>query len=100
MILCLYMKKQKIYTFQDDLKKRLKDPEFKKVWEESEVEYQLACKLIEARLKENLSQRELARKVGTSQAAISRIEGMNGNPSVFLLKRIAEALNTKLQISL
>lgn len=92
--------KNKVYTFQDHLKKSLKDPEFEKAWEESEVEYQLACKLIEARLKKKLSQRELARKVGTSQAAISRIEGMSGNPSVSLLKRIAEALNTKLQISL
>lgn len=92
--------KNKVYTFQDHLKKSLKDPEFKKAWEESGVEYQLACKLIEARLKKKLSQRELANKVGTSQAAISRIEGMSGNPSISLLKRIAEALNTKLQISL
>ena len=92
--------KNKVFTFQDHLKKSLKDHEFKKAWEESEVEYQLACKLIEARLKQKLSQRELAKKIGTSQAAISRIEGMSGNPSVFLLKRIAEALNTKLQISL
>ncbi len=92
--------KNKVFTFQDHLKKSLKDPQFKKAWEESEVEYQLACKLIEARLRGKLSQRELARKVGTSQAAISRIEGMSGNPSIALLKRIAEALNTKLQISI
>jgi len=38
------------YTFEDDLKKRLKDPEFRKAWEETEVEYQLAKKLIEKRL--------------------------------------------------
>lgn len=88
-----------IYTLEDDLKKRLKNPKFRKEWENSEVEYQLACKLIEARKNENLSQRELAKKVGTSQAAISRIEAMNGNPSLALLKRIADALDTKLQIS-
>lgn len=88
-----------IYTLEDDLKKRLKNPKFKKEWEESETEYQLACKLIEARMKRNLSQRQLAKKVGTSQAAISRIEAMSGNPSLSLLKRIADALNTKLQIS-
>lgn len=89
----------KVYTFQDHLKEMLKDPEFKKEWDSSETEFQLGCRLIEARLKNKLSQRELAKKVGTSQAAISRIEAMNGNPSLFLLKRIAEALNTKLQIS-
>lgn len=94
------MKHRSIYTFEDHLKKSLKDPEFKKIWEDSEIEYQLSCKIIEARLIGKLSQRDLAKKVKTSQAAISRIEGMNGNPSLSLLKRIAAALDTKLSISL
>lgn len=89
----------KVYTFEEDLKKRLKDPEFRREWESSEVEYQLSCKLIEARLREKISQKQLAKKIGTSQAAISRIEGMDGNPSLSLLKRIATALNSKLEIS-
>ena len=93
------MNQQKIYTFQDDLKKRLKDPEFKKAWDESEAEYQLAAKLIEARLRKKMSQRDLAKKAKTSQAAISRVEAMNGNPSLFFLKRIASALGTKVSIS-
>lgn len=92
------MNKQYIYTFQDDLKERLKDPKFKKAWEESEAEYQLAVKVIEARLKRKMSQRDLAKKVKTSQAAISRVEAMNGNPSLSFLKRIASALGTKLSI--
>ena len=92
--------KRLIYTFEEDLNKRLKNPKFKKEWDNSEAEYQLSCKLIEARMKNNLSQRELAKKVGTSQAAISRIESMNGNPSFSLLKRISTALGSKLQISL
>jgi ribosome-binding protein aMBF1 (putative translation factor) len=91
--------KSKVYTFRDHLKESLKDPQFKKVWAESEAEYQLAVKLIDARLKKNMSQRELASKVKTSQAAISRIEAMAGNPSLSLLKRIARALDTKLSIS-
>lgn len=90
----------KVYTLEDSLKELMRNPAFKKEWEDSEAEYQLACKLIETRLKKHLSQRELAKKVGTSQAAISRIEGMNGNPSLHLLKRIAQALGEKLQISL
>ncbi|GEM_PF-391568 len=88
-----------IYTLQMDLEKRLKNPKFRKEWEDSETEAQLACKLIEARLKKHLSQRDLAKKVGTSQAAIARIEGMNANPSLSLLKRISTALGGKLQIS-
>lgn len=93
------MEKRPVYTFQDHLKELLKNPKFKKEWENSEAEYQLSRKLIEARLKNNLSQRDLAKKVHTSQAAISRIEAMHGNPSLSLLKRIAQALGTKIQIS-
>lgn len=87
------------YSFQDHLKESLKDSEFRRAWEESEIEYQLAVRLIEARLNKKLSQRALAKKVGTSQAAISKIESMNANPSLLLLKRISQALNVKLQIS-
>lgn len=88
-----------VYTLEDSLKDLMRNPKFKKEWEDSEAEYQLSCRLIEARLKRNLSQRALAKKVGTSQAAIARIEGMDANPSLNLLKRIAHALNSKLQIS-
>ena len=89
-----------VRTLQEQLTELLKKPEFKKEWEDSEVEYQLGLMLIEARLRKKMSQRELAKKVGTSQSQIARIEGMDANPSLSLLKRIATALNTKLQISL
>ncbi len=88
-----------VYTFQDHLKELLKNPQFKKEWEDSEVDFQLGCKLIEARLAKKMSQRDLAKKVGTSQAAISRVEGMDGNPSLDLLKRIAKALDSTLKIT-
>lgn len=91
---------RKLPTFEDHLKESLKDPKFKKAWEESEPEYLLACKLIETRLKKKISQRELAKKMGTSQAAIARVEGMNANPSLSFLKRLAEALGSRLQISI
>ncbi|MEK7510010.1 MAG: helix-turn-helix transcriptional regulator [Patescibacteria group bacterium] len=89
------MQNKLTYTFQEDLKRRLKNPKFRKAWEDSEVEYLLAKQLIEARLSEKLSQRDLARKLRTSQAAISRLETMRGNPSLSLLKRIAHALHAE-----
>jgi ribosome-binding protein aMBF1 (putative translation factor) len=94
------MNKQKIYTFQDDLQESLKDPNFKKAWDNSEAEYQLSCQLIEKRLAKKLSQRDLAKKASTTQAIISRIESMNGNPSLHFLKKIASALDAKLSISI
>lgn len=94
------MKINKIYTFREDLAERHKDPKFRKAWEESEVDYLLAKKVIEMRLKRKLSQRDLAKKVQTSQAQIARIEGMDANPSLNTLKRIAKALDTKLQVTI
>jgi len=92
--------RNKLYTFQDDLKKRLKDPEFRQLWKESEVEYQLARKLIERRLAQKISQRELAKKAKTTQAVVSRVEGMDSNPSLGLLKKLAKALDSRLEIRL
>ena len=90
--------RNKLYTLQDDLNKRLKNADFRKAWEESEFEYQLSRALIEKRLSKKISQRDLAEKAHTTQAVISRIEAMNSNPSIGLLKRLAEALGLKLKI--
>ncbi len=88
--------KNKLYTLEDHLKESLKNPKFRKEWEKTELEYQLACQLIEKRLAKKMSQRTLAKKVKTTQAILSRIETMSANPSLSLLKRIAQALNSKL----
>ena len=88
----------KIYTLQDDLKQRLKDPAFKKAWEESEAEYQVSRTIIAARIQRKISQQQLARQANTTQAVISRLENMTANPSVGLLQKIAQALNLKVKI--
>ena len=87
------------YNFQQHLQESLKDPEFQKLWKESEPEYQLSCKLIELRLKNKISQSELAQKAKTTQAIISRIESMTANPSIETLKKIGSALNCNLTIN-
>lgn len=90
--------RNKLYTLEDDLNKRLKDKNFRLLWKESEVEYQLARKLIEKRLTKKISQRELAKKAKTTQAVISRVESLASNPSLGLLKRLAAALDSRLEI--
>lgn len=90
---------RRLYSFKEDLKKSLKDPQFRKAWEESEPEYLLACKVIEERLNKNMSQRALANKMGTTQAVISRVERMVANPTTEFIQRLARALNTKFSLS-
>ena len=90
--------KRKIYTLDDHIKESLKNPLFKKAWEESEVEYQVSRVLIAARIKRKISQQELAKKADTTQAVISRLENMTANPSIGLLQKIAQSLNLKVKI--
>jgi len=91
--------KNTFYTLEKDLKKRLKNPEFKKFWAESEAEYKLASEMIRRRLDKKMSQRDLAKKIKTTQAVISRIETMRANPSLAILKKIAQALDVKLSLN-
>ena len=79
--------------------KLLKDREIKKFYKELEPEFELVRVLIRKRLEKGLSQKELARKIGTKQSAISRLESGNYNPSVVFLRKIARALKLNLQIS-
>ncbi|MBI2430970.1 MAG: helix-turn-helix transcriptional regulator [Candidatus Levybacteria bacterium] len=90
--------KNKFYTFEDDLKKRLQNPTFRTAWNASQAEYMLGKALIEKRMKKGMSQRALAKKAHTTQAVISRIESMSSNPSLLLLKRIARALDTSIKV--
>ena len=89
----------KYYTFEKHLEESLKDPEFKKIWEDSQTEYQIMKEICDARIKAQITQEELSKKSGITQADLSRIENGNGNPSIRTLKRIATALGCKLQIS-
>lgn len=78
----------------------MSDPEFVKEWKKIEPHYQLTRQLIGARLNKNMTQAELAKKVGTGQAVISRLEGGNAKPSISLLERVAKALNTEFHITI
>ncbi len=89
-----------VITFAGHKKKLLADPEVRKLYDELEPEYTLVRTIIDKRLKRNMSQQELAKKSGTGQSAISRLESGTANPSMKFLQKIARALGTRLTISL
>ena len=68
--------------------------------EQADAEFALVEALIRARLNARMSQAELAKKIGTTQSAIARLEGGGVSPSIATLKRYAEATGTRLQIGL
>ena len=85
-------------TLNEFITEQLKNPEFAREYEALDEEYEIARQIIRARMKANLTQKELADKIGTQQSNVSRIEKGNSNPSIATLKRIALATGTKLQI--
>lgn len=52
----------------------------------------------EARLKKEMTQKELARKVNSKQPSISRVENGKLLPTITFLSKVADALETKLQL--
>ena len=92
------MKNKLFITFDKDLKNRLRSPAFKKEGDKSDLEYQLARKIIQKRSFLKLSQRELAKRAKTTQAIISKLETAVANPTLGLLNKIGKALNTQLAV--
>jgi DNA-binding transcriptional regulator YiaG len=93
------MKKPKIRTFKEHLHEELKDPEFRRYYEEERQALELAIKITRLREKMGLSQQDLARLMNTSQQAISRLEsGEYEGFTLKTLKRIAEVTGTMLKI--
>lgn len=80
-------------------KEALKDPEVYKHYMDLELEYNIAVAVIEKRLEKGMTQAELAKKIGTKQSAISRLESGSYNPSVNFLEKVAKALDSDLKIS-
>lgn len=76
----------------------MKDDEFRKEYEAIQPEMDITRALLDARIRAGLTQMELAEKTGISQADISRLENGTRNPSLALLKRLAEAMDSTLRI--
>ena len=82
-----------------ELKKELlKNPKLNKIWDESQPEYEIARAIISARLEKKITQKELAKRMNTTQSVISRVEQAKTSPSISFLKRLASALNTTLHV--
>ncbi len=76
----------------------MKDPEFKKIWEENRLEREISYALIRARIEKRLTQTQLAKKLKTRQSVISRVESGQSTPSLSFLKRLAAVLDASLSV--
>ena len=86
--------------FRKHLNEKLQDPEFKKEWDNLELRYTVIKQLIKLRNSYNLSQAQLAEKLNTTQAVISRIENGTVNIGIDFIDKLAKAFNKRVEINL
>jgi ribosome-binding protein aMBF1 (putative translation factor) len=75
-------------------KEALKDPKLRAEYDKLQPQFAI----LRARIEKRLTQKELALRIGTKQSVISRLESGRANPSIGFLKRLAQALNSHLEI--
>ena len=87
-------------SYREYKAKALNNPEIKKEYDALDVEYDIIQAMIDARNNQHLTQKELSERTGITQADISRIENGTRNPSLAMVKRLAEGLGMRLKLEL
>lgn len=78
--------------------KKLQNPEFKRAYEDLEVEYAIMNEMLKLRSEAGISQSQLSQKTGITQPDISKLENGKANPSIATLKKVAGAFGKRLQV--
>lgn len=86
--------------FEEFKKKSLKNPRVREAYEAYGPGFHFAQMLISKRLEKGLSQKDLARRLGTTQSAVARMESGDYNPSLKTLYRVAHALEAEFEPSM
>lgn len=85
----------------DNMKQQLMaDAEFAAEYERLRPRYEVISQIIEARKENNMTQEELAKRIGTQKSNISRLESGNYNPSLDFLIKVAQGLGKELKVQI
>lgn len=87
-------------SFEEMKTDMLKDEEFKIEYEKLKPRYEAIEQIIRARKEQNITQAELAKRVGTQKSNISRLESGNYNPSLDFIVKVAELLGKSLSVQI
>jgi DNA-binding XRE family transcriptional regulator len=86
--------------FEEVHNRLMEDKEFKAEYEKLKPRYELIAQIIDARSRLNITQEELAHRVGTQKSNISRFESGSYNPSLDFVTKVAHGLGKEVHISL
>ena len=85
-------------TLKEFKDEQMQDAEFVKEYEAIQPELDVIRAIVDARTSQNMTQKELAERTGINQADISKLENGTRNPSLKLLKRLAEGMDMDLKL--
>jgi len=86
--------------FEEVHSRLMKDEEFKAEYEKLKPRYELIAQIIDIRSQLNITQEELAQRVGTQKSNISRFESGSYNPTLDFITKVAHSLGKEIHISL
>ena len=86
--------------FSEIREQLLKDEEFATEYDKLKPRYDLLSQIIEARASQNITQEELAQRVGTQKSNISRLESGTYNPSLDFIAKVAKCLGKEVHIEI
>lgn len=85
-------------SYKDYKKRALQNSEVKAEYDALQPEYDIIQAMIDARVQQNMTQKDLSTKTGITQADISRIENGTRNPSLSMVKKLAHGLGMQLKL--
>ena len=89
---------KKYIDFDSYRRQMLKDPKIKKYYDEEGKKLEIAYQILMLRKKHRISQKQLARKIGTTQSNIARMESGQQNFSTETLYKVANAFGRELKV--
>jgi len=93
-------KQFKATDFDDVLAEEMKNPEFKRMFDEYGRQLEISYGLLQLRKKKKMSQASLAKKIGTTQSNIARLESGQQNFTMSFLSKVADALGAYIEIKI
>ena len=85
-------------SYKDYKKRALQNPKVKAEYDALQPEYDIIQAMIDARVQQNMTQKDLSAKTGITQTDISRIETGTRNPSLSMVKKLAQGLGIQLKL--
>jgi predicted transcriptional regulator len=84
--------------FRNYLNEQLKNEEFKTEYDKLEPEFSIIQAVIDARKANHITQQELSDRTGIAQSDISKLENGNSNPTLGMLKRLADGMGMTIKL--